>query len=52
MDILLNKISFYEKEQSVGDKSLLDSFLRLPDVDIKDILGMMVDMLMASVDTV
>ncbi|CAH0727776.1 unnamed protein product, partial [Brenthis ino] len=51
MDILLNKISFYEEEQSVGDKSLLGSFLQLPDVDIKDILGMMVDMLMASVDT-
>lgn len=52
MDILLKKINFYEKEKNEKDECLLDSFLQLSDVDIKDIIGMMVDILMASVDTV
>ena len=52
MDILLKKLNFYDKEENEIEKCLLDSFLKLPEIDMKDIIGMMVDILMASVDTV
>ncbi|XP_050342354.1 cytochrome P450 302a1, mitochondrial [Nymphalis io] len=51
MDILLNRIHFYQKEKDDADKSLLASFLQQPNVDIKDITGVMVDILMAAIDT-
>ncbi|CAH2075253.1 unnamed protein product, partial [Iphiclides podalirius] len=51
MDILLNKISFFETESEDKSNSLLDSFLQQPNLDVKDIIGMMVDILMASIDT-
>ncbi|XP_026328415.1 cytochrome P450 302a1, mitochondrial isoform X2 [Hyposmocoma kahamanoa] len=50
-EILLKKIDFYEKQDSCTDKSLIASFLQSPNVDLKDIKGMMVDILMASIDT-
>lgn len=50
-EILLRKIRFFE-EQSDGDKSLLASFLQQPNLDLKDIVGTMVDILMAAIDTV
>ncbi|XP_039748636.1 cytochrome P450 302a1, mitochondrial isoform X1 [Pararge aegeria] len=51
MEILLNRITFYEKEKDETDKSLLDSFIRLPNIDLKDLTGIMVDILMAAIDT-
>ncbi|XP_046960949.1 cytochrome P450 302a1, mitochondrial [Vanessa cardui] len=51
IDILLNRIHFYDKEKDDDDKSLLASFLQLPNVDFKDITGVMVDILMAAIDT-
>ncbi|XP_063839608.1 cytochrome P450 302a1, mitochondrial [Ostrinia nubilalis] len=50
LDILLNRVSFYESE-STSDNSLLCSFLQQTNVDFKDIVGMMVDILMAAIDT-
>ncbi|CAG9127052.1 unnamed protein product [Plutella xylostella] len=50
--ILLKNVTFFEKEATDSSNvSLLQSFLRLPSVDLKDITGMMVDILMASIDT-
>ncbi|XP_045764195.1 cytochrome P450 302a1, mitochondrial isoform X2 [Maniola jurtina] len=51
MDILLNRINFYEKENDDAEKSLLDAFIRLPNIDMKDLIGVMVDILMAAIDT-
>ncbi|CAB3243679.1 unnamed protein product [Arctia plantaginis] len=48
--IFLNKANFFEKE-SCSENSLLTSFLQQPDLDMKDIVGMMVDILMAAIDT-
>ncbi|XP_050682280.1 cytochrome P450 302a1, mitochondrial isoform X2 [Leptidea sinapis] len=51
-DILHRKINFFEDGLSdLNDNSLLSSFKNLPNVDLKDITGMMVDILMASIDT-
>ncbi|XP_045493534.1 cytochrome P450 302a1, mitochondrial [Colias croceus] len=50
MDILLDRLNYYEEHNS-KDKSLLSSFTQQPDVDIKDLIGMMVDILMAAIDT-
>ncbi|XP_049865928.1 cytochrome P450 302a1, mitochondrial isoform X2 [Pectinophora gossypiella] len=50
-EILLRKINFFEKENEIVDKSLLTSFLQQPNTDLKDITGMMVDILMAAIDT-
>lgn len=52
MDILLKRLNFYEEEKENNDKSLLAAFLQLPNVDMKDIMGVMVDILMAAIDTV
>ncbi|CAH2107407.1 unnamed protein product [Euphydryas editha] len=51
LDILLKRLNFYENEKENNDKSLLASFILLPNVDIKDITGVMVDILMAAIDT-
>ncbi|CAK1604156.1 unnamed protein product [Parnassius mnemosyne] len=51
MDILLNKINFFGKEHERKNNSLLESFLQQPNLDLKDIIGMMVDILMAAIDT-
>nr|QLI62179.1 cytochrome P450 30 [Streltzoviella insularis] len=51
MDILLRKIHFFEQETAENDKSLLGSFLQQPNLNLKDIIGMMVDILMAAIDT-
>ena len=50
-DILMDKVSFFEQADN-NDNSLLGSFLKQPNLDLKDVLGMMVDMLMAAIDTV
>ncbi|XP_032511254.2 cytochrome P450 302a1, mitochondrial [Danaus plexippus] len=49
-EILLNKIQFYKKDDST-DRSLLASFVKLSNIDLKDIVGVMVDILMAAIDT-
>nr|ASO98051.1 cytochrome p450 CYP302A1 [Spodoptera exigua] len=49
-DILYNRIHYF-KEPDDDDISLLGSFLRQPNLDLKDIIGMMVDILMAAIDT-
>lgn len=54
-DILYRHVYFYEGIETANieeKKSLLDSFLQQPNVDLKDLTGMMVDILMASIDTV
>lgn len=51
-EILLKNIDFYEKQNSCKNKSLLASFLQSPNVNFKDIIGMIVDILMAAIDTV
>lgn len=51
-DILLKKITYFETERNERDKSLLKSFLEQPNLDFKDVTGMMVDILMAAIDTV
>ncbi|XP_072940488.1 cytochrome P450 302a1, mitochondrial [Epargyreus clarus] len=50
-EILLKKSNFYETGQEENDKSLLSFFLQQPNLDLKDIRGMMVDILMAAIDT-
>lgn len=54
--ILYKHIQFYEKSEKGSSrkesKSLLESFLLQPDIDLKDLTGMIVDILMASIDTV
>lgn len=53
MDILVEKLNFFETNQpGEHDPSLLAFYMRQPDLDMKDIIGMMVDILMAGVDTV
>nr|QZU75316.1 cytochrome P450 302a1 [Antheraea pernyi] len=49
--ILIKKLNFFESDDKISDNSLLGSFLKQPNVDLKDIVGMMVDILMAAVDT-
>ncbi|KAM3962950.1 cytochrome P450 302a1, mitochondrial [Aphomia sociella] len=51
MEILLQKINFFDTHEDDFDQSLLASFLKQPNLDIKDIVGMMVDLLMAAIDT-
>ncbi|XP_069355066.1 cytochrome P450 302a1, mitochondrial isoform X2 [Maniola hyperantus] len=51
MEILLNRINFYEKDIDDSEKALLDAFIRLPNIDMKDLIGVMVDILMAAIDT-
>lgn len=51
-EILLDRTNFFELATDENDKSLLRSFLNQPNLDLKDILGMMVDILMAAIDTV
>nr|ABC96069.1 cytochrome P450 CYP302A1 [Manduca sexta] len=50
-EILMKKMKFFESNESDNDKSLLSSFLQQPNIDQKDIIGMMVDILMAAIDT-
>ncbi|CAK1553639.1 unnamed protein product [Leptosia nina] len=50
-DILLKKLNYYAINSESNDSSLLSSFMQLPGVDVKDIVGMMVDILMAGIDT-
>uniref|UniRef100_A0A2H1VDT0 SFRICE011718.2 n=1 Tax=Spodoptera frugiperda TaxID=7108 RepID=A0A2H1VDT0_SPOFR len=50
-DILYNRIHYFEQPEN-GDVSLLGSFLKQPNVDLKDVIGVMVDILMAAIDTV
>lgn len=50
-DILYNRIHYFEQPED-GDVSLLGSFLKQPNVDLKDVIGVMVDILMAAIDTV
>ncbi|NP_001036953.1 cytochrome P450 302A1 [Bombyx mori] len=50
-DILIRKINLFESDDSKNDKSLLKTFLQQPQLDHKDIMGMMVDILMAAIDT-
>ncbi|XP_064292088.1 cytochrome P450 302a1, mitochondrial isoform X2 [Plodia interpunctella] len=50
-EILLHRVNFYEADDPFTDISLLQSFLTQPNVDLKDLMGMMVDMLMAAIDT-
>ncbi|CAG9785114.1 unnamed protein product [Diatraea saccharalis] len=50
-DILIKRINFYKEEGEIQDHCLLKSFLQEPNVDLKDIRGMMVDILMAAIDT-
>ncbi|KAI8428844.1 hypothetical protein MSG28_007492, partial [Choristoneura fumiferana] len=50
--IVLKKMHYFEHEIDISDKSLLGSFQRQPNIDLKDIVGMMVDILMAAIDTV
>ncbi|XP_050557099.1 cytochrome P450 302a1, mitochondrial [Spodoptera frugiperda] len=49
-DILYNRIHYFEQPED-GDVSLLGSFLKQPNVDLKDVIGVMVDILMAAIDT-
>lgn len=47
----MDKVHFFENADD-NDNSLLASFLKQPNLDLKDALGMMVDILMAAIDTV
>lgn len=47
---LVNKVQRDQSEE--GSHSLIAQYLRLPQVDIKDIYGMAVDMILAGIDTV
>ncbi|CAH0627188.1 unnamed protein product [Chrysodeixis includens] len=49
-DILLERANFFASDKN-DDNSLLASFLKQSNLDMKDILGMMVDILMAAIDT-
>ncbi|XP_023950154.1 cytochrome P450 302a1, mitochondrial [Bicyclus anynana] len=51
IEILLNRVNFYEKDKDDYEKSLLETFIRLPNIDFKDLTGVMVDILMAAIDT-
>ncbi|KAJ2946948.1 hypothetical protein O0L34_g16295 [Tuta absoluta] len=50
-EILYERVHFYEQKGTVTDKSLLGSFIQQSNLDLKDITGMMVDILMAAIDT-
>nr|AID54852.1 cytochrome P450 CYP302A1 [Helicoverpa armigera] len=49
-EILLERVHFF-KHADNNDVSLLGSFLQQPNLDLKDVVGMMVDILMAAIDT-
>ncbi|XP_059062136.1 cytochrome P450 302a1, mitochondrial-like [Achroia grisella] len=51
MEILLKRVNFFDANDIDSDQSLLASFLLQPNLDLKDIIGMMVDILMAAIDT-
>lgn len=51
-DILIERANFFGNKNCESDKSLLRSFLQQDNLDLKDIIGMMVDILMAAIDTV
>ncbi|XP_013186140.2 cytochrome P450 302a1, mitochondrial [Amyelois transitella] len=50
-EIFLRRVNFFDEDSDARDISLLQSFLIQPNLDLKDIVGMMVDMLMAAIDT-
>ncbi|XP_041976410.1 cytochrome P450 302a1, mitochondrial-like [Aricia agestis] len=51
MESIMRKANFFEDQSGAYDTSLLKSFLDLPNIDLKDITGMIVDIIMAAIDT-
>ncbi|KAJ0179934.1 hypothetical protein K1T71_004525 [Dendrolimus kikuchii] len=49
--IFMERANFFENKHSEKQYSLLDSFLNQSNLDMKDVIGMMVDILMAAIDT-
>nr|BAN66312.1 cytochrome P450 302A1 [Mamestra brassicae] len=49
-EILMKRVTFFVHPDD-NDNSLLGSFLKQPNLDLKDVLGMMVDIIMAAIDT-
>ncbi|KAF5298333.1 hypothetical protein FQR65_LT01111 [Abscondita terminalis] len=49
IDMLSLKMSFFDEDKKQG--SLLESYLSCPDLDFKDIIGVVCDFLLAGVDT-
>ncbi|KAJ8732686.1 hypothetical protein PYW07_015285 [Mythimna separata] len=48
--ILLERVHFFDHDDE-NDSSLLGYFLKQDNLDLKDVLGMMVDIMMAAIDT-
>lgn len=47
----MKRVNFFVHPDD-NDNSLLGYFLKQPNLDLKDVLGMMVDIIMAAIDTV
>lgn len=58
IDLVTQKLSYFDEANSIRNgsetksKSLLDEYLKNPNIDLADITGMTGDMLLAGVDTV
>lgn len=52
VDLVTQKLTFYHEDPpQEGNKSLLDGYLRNPNLNLQDIVGMAADLLLAGVDT-
>lgn len=52
IDLLSLKMSYFENTRRDRPISLLESYLSCPELDFKDIIGMVCDFLLAGIDTV
>lgn len=60
VDFVTQKLTYFDEADNIGkvdnrgekSKSLLDEYLKNPNIDLADITGMAGDMLLAGIDTV
>lgn len=52
IDLLSLKMSLFSEKDNNKEPTLLEQYLANPDLDFKDIIGMVCDFLLAGIDTV
>lgn len=52
IDLLSLKMSLFSERDTTKDATLLEQYLSCPDLDFKDVIGMICDFLLAGIDTV
>ncbi|XP_043269589.1 cytochrome P450 302a1, mitochondrial [Venturia canescens] len=51
VEMVSQKLKLLEKREKVEKESLLETYLKNPNLDVKDVVGMACDMLLAGIDT-